>query len=268
MRTTIRGELTQFSFPAQEFLRLSLRGGLLTTFAANERHQEKGIMLFEVGKVYLPREGELPNEREILAGIMGGARSEKSWSADKGSFDFFHAKGILETMFHRLGIKVGFEATDDALMLPGRTAGLQLEGTVVGVIGELHPDVATDFDISSEPVCLFEIEVEKLLPFAERPRTFRSIPRYPSTDRDIALIVDVGLPAQRIQDIIRGYPQVSAVTVFDVYQGEQVPQGKKSLAFALRYQSLERTLTDEEVDKLQEKMLARLQKELGAVLRR
>jgi phenylalanyl-tRNA synthetase beta chain len=251
----------------QEFLRLSLRGGLLTTFAANERHQEKGIMLFEVGKVYLPREGELPEEREMLVGIMGGPRSGKSWSADKGSSDFFYAKGVLETMFDHLGIEASFEAAEDALLLPGRTAGMLIDGKEIGIIGELHPEVAADFDISSEPVCLFEIEVEKLLPFVEQPRTFRSIPRFPSTDRDLALIVDADLPAKRIQGIIQRLPQVSQVTIFDVYQGEQVPQGKKSLAFSVRYQSMERTLTDEEVDKIQQDILARLQKELGVVLR-
>ena len=157
--------------------------------------------------------------------------------------------------------------TEDVLLLPGRTAGVLIDGQTVGVIGELHPDIAAEFDISSEPVCLFEIEVDKLLPAVERLRTFQSIPRYPSTDRDIALIVDADLPAQKLQDIIHSFPQVIESTIFDVYQGKQVPEGKKSLAFALRYQSMERTLTDEEVDKIQGKMLARLQKESGAVLR-
>ncbi len=251
----------------QEFLRLSLRGGLLTALAANERHQSKGIMLFEMGKVYLPREGDLPEEREMLAGIMGGPRYERSWLADEGSLDFYYAKGILETMFHHLGIEAAFEAADDTLLFPGRTANILIEGNAIGIIGELHPDVAADFDISLSPLCLFEIEVEKLLPFVERVQIFSPIPRFPSTDRDIALLVDANLPAKRIEDIIRGFPQVSHVSVFDLYQGEQVPDGKKSLAFSLRYQSLERTLTDEEVDEIQQDILTMLQKELGVVLR-
>ena len=109
--------------------------------------------------------------------------------------------------------------------------------------------------------------LEKLVPFLEKPRTFQSISRYPTNDRDIALIVDADLPAQKIRDIIQSYPQVCEVTLFDVYQGEQVPPGKKSLAFALCYQSMDKTLTDEEVDKLQQKILDRLQQEVGAVLR-
>ncbi|MDY6912698.1 MAG: phenylalanine--tRNA ligase subunit beta, partial [Chloroflexota bacterium] len=251
----------------QEFLRISLRGGLLTTFAANERHRDEGVMLFEIGKVYHPRGGDLPKEKEYLGGIIGGPLFGQSWLAEKGSLDFFYARGILQTLFHHLGIDDSYEVAEDVLLLPGRTAGVLIEGQSVGVIGELHPDVAADFDISSEPVCLFEIEVDKLLAAVERLRTFQAIPRYPSTDRDIALIVDADLPAQKLQNIIRSFPQVIESTIFDVYQGKQVPEGKKSLAFALRYQSMDRTLTDEEVDKIQWKMLTRLQKEAGAVLR-
>ena len=251
----------------QEFLRTSLRGGLLATFAANERHHDKGIMLFEIGKVYLPQEGQLPDEPTMLCGIIGGPHFGQSWFNDKGWLDFFHAKGILETLFSHLGIKVTFEAAEDNLMLRGKTAGILIEGKPVGIVGEIHPDIAAKFDISSEPICLFEIEIEKLVSFADRLQTFQSIPRYPSTDRDLALVVDAGLTAQKIQDIIRSFSQVSDATLFDVYQGKQVPEGKKSLAFALRYQSLERTLTDEEVDKVQQKMLKKLERETGAVLR-
>ncbi len=251
----------------QEFLRTNLRGGLLATFAANERHYDKGIMLFEIGKIYLPREGQLPDEPTMLCGVIGGPQFGKSWLNDNSSLDFSHAKGILETLFAHLEIKATFEAAEDKLMLRGRTASILIEGKPAGIVGEIHPDVVARFDISSEPVCLFEIEIEKLAPLAERLQPFKSIPRYPSTDRDMALIVDAGLTAQKIQDIIRSFPQVSDATLFDVYQGKQIPEGKKSLAFALRYQSLERTLTDEEVDKVQQKILTRLEREVGAVLR-
>ncbi|MCL0065979.1 phenylalanine--tRNA ligase subunit beta [Dehalococcoidia bacterium] len=251
----------------QEFLRPTLRGGLLRALAANARHQEKGIMLFEIGKIYLPREGDLPEEREMLAGVIGGARYGRSWLADEGSFDFYYAKGVLETLFHHLGIEASFEAAEDELLFPGRIASILLNRSVIGIIGELHPDVAVGFDISLSPVCLFEIEVEKVLPLAQQSHVFRPIPRFPTTDRDVALLVEANLPARRIEDIIRGFPQVSQVSVFDLYQGEQVPDGKKSLAFSLRYQALDRTLTDEEVDKIQQKILTKLQKELGVVRR-
>jgi phenylalanyl-tRNA synthetase beta chain len=251
----------------QEFLRISLRGGLLTMFAANERHQNSGIMLFEMGKVYFPREGELPDEKNILGAVIGGSRFGQSWFDDTGTIDFFSAKGILETMCNHLGIEARFEPAEDDLLIPGRSASIVIEGTAVGVIGDLHPDVAANFDISSDPVCLFEIDIAKLVPFADRLRPFRSIPRFPSTDRDLALVVDADSSAQKAHDIICSFSQVSEAMLFDVYQGKQVPEGKKSLAFALRYQSLERTLTDEEVDNIQRKMLKKLEKETGAVLR-
>ncbi|MFA4836727.1 MAG: phenylalanine--tRNA ligase subunit beta [Dehalococcoidia bacterium] len=250
-----------------EFLRLSLRGGLLTNFAANARREDKGIMLFETGKIYLPRDGQLPDEKTVLAGIVGGARTERSWLADKGALGFSYAKGILQTMFGRLGVEVSFEAVQNILLLPGKTAAIQASGENIGIIGEIHPDVLAAFDISTESVCLFEIELEKLLPSLEKTRVFQSIPRYPSNDRDLALIVDDGLPAQKIEDIIRCFPQVNEIKLFDVFQGGKVPQGKKSLAFALRYQSMDKTLPDEEVDKIQQKILAKLQREVGAVLR-
>jgi phenylalanyl-tRNA synthetase beta chain len=116
-------------------------------------------------------------------------------------------------------------------------------------------------------VCLFEIDIEKLVPLMDDLRAFRSIARFPSTDRDLALLVDTGVPAQKVHEIVCSFPQVRDATLFDVYQGKQVPAGKKSLAFALRYQSMDRTLTDEEVDRVQRKILARLEKEVGAVLR-
>ena len=251
----------------QEFLRLSLRGGLLTTFAVNERRRSNGLALFEIGKVYIPRGSELPDEKELLAGVLGGAKDGSSWSMNKGHFDFFDAKGILETMFVHLGMTAGFAVTEDPLLIPGKAASVLVDGSAIGTVGELHPDIAASFDIACERVCLFELEVEKLLPAIEQSRAFKSIPRFPSIDRDVALLVDLSVSAQSIEDIIRSFPQVSDATVFDVYQGKQVPQGKKSLAFSLHYQSMERTLTDREVDRIQEDILLKLEREVGAVLR-
>lgn len=251
----------------QEYLRVSLRGGLFTSFGANERFQDKGIMLFEVGKVYIPQRGELPDEREMLCGVIGGPQVGQSWFDEKGSFDFFYAKGILQMMLNRLGVEVGFELGSDELLLPGKTATIIVDGKTVGVVGEVHPDIAASFDISSDSVCMFEIEIHKIIDSTERMSPFEPIPRFPSTDRDLALVVDTILPARKIQDIILGFQQVREATVFDVYQGKQVPEGKKSLAFALRYQSMERTLTDEEVDKIEKKILEKLENEVGAVLR-
>ncbi len=251
----------------QEFLRTSLRGGMLNMFAANERRQEKGLMLFEIGKVYLPWQNDLPNEPTMLCGICGGPRFEPSWLSDQGQMDFFDAKGILDALFTHLRLEAGYDTVIDDLMIPGKTAEISIEGKPAGLIGELHPKVASRFDIGCESVLLFEIEIETLALLTQATGAFSPIPRFPSTDRDLALVVDAHLPVKQIVDIITRFPQVSDMILFDVYQGKQVPQGKKSLAFALKYQSPERTLTDQEVDKIQQKILSKLEKEVGATLR-
>jgi len=250
----------------QEYLRTTLRPGLLKILAANEKHEEGSIRLFEIGKIYLPREGDLPQERNMLAGVLSGPRLDRSWHGESGAVDFFDAKGVLETLLARLGAAASFEPTEDQIFSPGRAARVVLGGEDAGVVGELHPRIAEGFDIS-RPVYLFELDLERLLPVALKLRRYQPIPRFPATLRDIALVVERALPSKRVQDIIESSPLVAKVTLFDVYTGPQVPPGKKSLAYRILYQSPSRTLTDEEVNEEQERILERLGRELGATLR-
>jgi phenylalanyl-tRNA synthetase beta chain len=251
----------------QEYLRTSLRPWLLTAFASNEKHEKDGIKLFEVGRVYLPRANDLPEEREMLAGILGGPRLERSWLSGEDTLDFYDAKGILETVFNRLKVKAGFNPAEDQALLAGKTAEVIVGGERAGVVGEIHPKITALFDISTQPIILFEIELAKLLPFAGAVYRYRPIPRFPGNSRDIALILDAGIAASSVQEVIESFPLVEQVTLFDVYSGEQVPPGKKSLALSVRFQSAERTLTDEEVNKAQQQIVDRLQHEFGANLR-
>ncbi len=251
----------------QEYLRTTLRPGLLSALAANEKHEEGGIRLFEIGAVYLPREGELPEEQPMLAGALSGPRLDQSWHGLGEGLDFFDAKGVVEALFDRLGVTASFEPAEDRALSPGRRAKIAVGGEEVGVIGELHPKVAGDLDIS-RPVYLFDIDMGRLLPATLGPHRYQSIPRFQATLRDIALVLDEAIPAERVNDIIQGFPLVSRVSLFDVYFGEQVPAGKKSMAFRIVYQSPARTLTDEEVNRMQAEMLDRLHRELGAALRK
>ncbi len=254
----------------QEYLRPNLRVNLLAALAANRRHEEEGIRLFELGKVYLPRENDLPAEPEALCGIMSGTRVEKSWLGGNGLFDFYDARGIVEGLLQHLGVTANLEKSSDEGLHPTKQAAIVAEDNglkvKLGVIGELHPKVADAFEIA-EPVCLFEISVPALLPFATGHRMFLSIPRFPSTIRDLALVIDADISHRRVLDIIQSFPLVSEVLLFDVYSGKQVAAGKKSLAYRLVYQSPTRTLTDEEVNRVQEQILKRLTGELGATLR-
>ncbi len=250
----------------QEYLRPNLRANLLATLASNRKHEDGGIRIFELGKVYLSRQQDLPDEPEILCGLLSGSRLERSWHGGDGSFDFYDAKGVVEGLLGHLGVEVDFEDCGDAGLKPNKQAAIAVAGNRLGVIGELHPKVLEVFEISGA-VSLFEINLTQLLPFTVDHRVFQPIPRFPSVERDIALVVDDTVTHYRIQNIIKGFPLVAGVSLFDVYSGKQVPAAKKSLAYRITFQSPAHTLTDEEVDEVQQRILDRLSTELGASLR-
>ena len=250
----------------QEYLRTTLRANLLAVLTSNRRHEEGGIRLFELGKIYLPQSKDLPDEPEVLCGLLSGARLEKSWQGDSGSLDFFDAKGVVEGLLQQLDVAASFKPSDDESFHPVKQAAIVVNNNRLGVIGELHPKVAEAFDIA-EAVYLFEINVTELLPFTIDHKMFQPIPRFPATVRDIALIVDTSISHQQVMDIIKSFPLVNQVAIFDVYSGAQVPPGKKSLAYRISYQSPTHTLTDEEVNKVQQQILNKLSQQLGATLR-
>jgi phenylalanyl-tRNA synthetase beta chain len=251
----------------QEYLRTSLQPGLLAHLAANQKYEDAGIRFFEIGKVFLARGDDLPDEREILAGIMSGSRVAQSWFGETSLLEFFDAKGVVETVLARLGIEATFEPVTEQSLHPGRAARVMVGQTAVGVIGEVHPSVAESFDLLPQPVAIFELELEKLLECAKFRGRFRPISRFPRSLRDIAVVVDTKVPAKRITEIIYGLPLVNQVNLFDLYMGELVPPGKKSLAFRISYQSADHTLTDEELETVEQKILFQLSEQLGATLR-
>ena len=251
----------------QEYLRPSLRASLLGALSGNRGHIDGGIRLFEQGRVYLPRLNDLPDEPEVLCAVLSGPRYEKSWqSGGDEILDFFDAKGVMESLLGQLDVVTSLEKSEDGSLLLAKQAAIVVDGNKLGVVGELHPRVLESFEIS-EPVCLFEISLAALLPFTIGHKMFQSIPRFPAVVRDMALVVDAELAHQKAVDIIKGFPLVEQVAIFDVYSGDQVPAGKKSLAYRITFQSPTHTLTDEEVDRVQKKILNRLSGELGASLR-
>ena len=257
----------------QEYLRTSLRGSVLSTLASNRKTiGTGGIRIFEVGRVFLPRdkakERHLPEEKEMLAGALSGPRFLPSWRVPSGEMDFFDAKGVLESVFSALGLRVEYERADDAILHPGKTARLSCGGTAIGVVGEVHPTVRARFDLGESPVALFEIDIESLTnAMSEAGRPYKSTSRFPQSHRDLALIVDQDVPSARVQAIIEAQGLVVGSAPFDVYSGEGVPEGKKSVAYAVTFQSTEGTLTSEQVDQAQDSILRRLEREVGATLR-
>ena len=250
----------------QEYLRTSLRIGLLTTLAYNQKFEQAGIRLFEIGKIFLPLGRELPQEKEMLCIVLSGPKSELSWHSKQGVLDFFDAKGVAVALLDQLGMRASFEISKDKGLSLGRGADIIVDSHKVGSVGELHPKIARAFELSGT-VCIIEMDVTELSNESIGSKRYQPIPRFPGVIRDIAVMLDECASYRQVEDIIRSYPLVKEVTLFDLYTGKQIPEGKKSFAIRMIYQSPSRTLTDEEVNQMQQQILERLSQELDASLR-
>jgi phenylalanyl-tRNA synthetase beta chain len=252
-----------------EWLRPTLRASLLRTLAANQHHREGPLALYEVARVYLSRGQDLPHEPEHAAGVVGGRRLDRWGHVTEDRLGFFDAKGYLEHLFARLGMRPAFEEGEEFALVPGRTARIRLGGRTVGVLGQVDPRVAAGFDIE-EDVFLFELvldEVLAALSSEQAPRRYEPLPRFPPVVQDLAVVVDEAVPAAQVQSLIEAAALVRRAQLFDVYTGEPVPPGKKSLAFSVTYQSPDHTLTDEEVARAHRGIVERLKRQLEATLR-
>lgn len=251
------------------YLRTTLRASVLDTYAANRRHAETGLRLFEIGFEYLPTEADLPHERPVLCAILGGPRETRWGRPDPERLDFFDAKGAVEAIFDHLGIRVTFAPRVEFGLLEGHTAEIRAGREALGLVSQVHPETAAAFDID-EPVFLVELWLEDMarhLP--ERPEYFPPS-KFPEVRQDLALVLDGALPAGRVLEIVRSHRSSGVrirADVFDEYRGPGVPEGKKSLALRLRFQAEDRTLTDSDVAKIQQGLVVRLGKEIGAVVR-
>lgn len=256
----------------REFLRQSLLPSMLETLRTNSRYRQR-MMLFEIGKVYLPQPGEeLPREPRRLAIGLTGAIQPPSWydAEDPPQLGFAHLKGIVDTLLQRLHIPgVRFVPATHHALHPTRTATLQLAGQVLGVMGEVHPQVREQFALPEQPVVLLELELDTLLEHCQT-RRYQPLPRFPAVLEDMALVVDADLPAQMVEDAIRqaGGDLLRQVALFDLYQGEQIPSDKKSLAYALTFQATDRNLTEDEVRIVYQHIQQHTAATLGAQSRR
>ena len=252
----------------QEYLRPTLRASLLATLEANQGHSEGPFRLFEVGHTFHSRPEELPHEQQMLALLVSGRRWESSWLEDDSPVDFFDAKGLVETVLDRLGVTAAFEPAQDSFFQNGRCAGIKVGNISLGIIGEVHPTVRDRFDLNPRPVALVELDLEALNEVAQwKQRRFKTLSRYPAATRDLALLLPDGVPEDRVQDIIARHRMVERVELFDIYSGENIPAGTRSLAFHVYFQSHERTLTTEEVNRSLQGLLRTLEREVGASMR-
>ncbi|MCB9102518.1 MAG: phenylalanine--tRNA ligase subunit beta, partial [Anaerolineales bacterium] len=267
------------STPERSVMRHSVLNSVLEIVAENSKRHAR-VELFEVGHVYLPNPngvGEaaiLPDEKRRLVIAMTGPRSELSWlPTDAELMDFFDLKGVVESLLDGLHLdQVAFKPAQHHAFYPGRVANLEINGQSVGLLGQLHPYVVEAYDIQIEedqPVLAADFDLDVLLVQTPDLYAVRSVPRFPPVQQDIALVVDDIVPADQVYHLIMqtGRPLLTEASLFDVFRGEQIGAGKKSLAFSLTFQSEETTLTDKVVAKQQQKIVKRLEHEIGAQLR-
>ena len=252
----------------QEYLRPTLRASLLATLAANQGHSEGPFQLFEVGHTFHSRPEELPHERQMVVLLVSGRRYEPSWLDYDSLVDFFDAKGLVDTLLDRLGVAASFEPAEDYFFQSGRCAEIKAGSISLGVIGEVHPTIRDRFDLNPYPVALVELDLEALNEAARSTqRRFKTLSRYPAATRDVALLTPSGVPEGRVRDIIARHRLVERVELFDIYSGENIPTGTRSLAFHVYFQSHDRTLTTEEVNRSLQGLLRTLEREVGATMR-
>ncbi|MCC5889467.1 MAG: phenylalanine--tRNA ligase subunit beta [Alkalibacterium sp.] len=231
-------------------LRQNLISGLLDNVQYNVARQSKSVALFELGRIFTRQEEKLPKETMHVAGIMTGSVMENSWQEAEVQVDYFTVKGILEEWFAGLGQEqsISFIPCKDLKeMHPGRTAKVMLNGEEIGFIGQLHPTISGERDLNETYV--FEVNLEPFLTDSNETAVFKAIPKYPGTSRDIAFVVDETVLHEEIVDVIKANSGkwLQSIRLFDLYQGENIEEGKKSLAYSLSYVNPEATLKEEDV---------------------
>ncbi|MFO0965247.1 MAG: phenylalanine--tRNA ligase subunit beta [Gemmataceae bacterium] len=253
-------------------MRRELLPGVLDVAAANLRNVAD-VRLFELGFVYRPVAGQpLPAEPRRLALVLSGNRGEEFWKESgvkPGSLDFFDLKGIVESLFAELHIEVKYETASVPYLHPGKAAQVVADGKTLGVFGELHPRVAPAYGLGERSVLVADFDLEAVQQAAPPRYAYTPVPRFPAALRDIAVVVAEDMPAERVaaEILAAGGSLLRGARLFDVYRGESIPAGAKSLAYALSYQAEDRTLTDKEIDTAHKKIENRLKHILKAQIR-
>ena len=256
--------------PERSVLRRSLAASVLDAIEHNIRLTES-LAFFEIGPIFEPVKNDLPNEPRKLAVAMTGLREATAWDVkDSTAFDFYDMKGRIELLLSGLRYtNISYSSIDSVKFLhPGKSAEIKINDQTVGAFGELHPLVKEKYELGDSPVLVAEFYLETLR--ALNPTYgIAPVPEFPPVLEDIAVIVDESVAASRLETLIRqtGGKSVTNVRLFDVYRGDQIGSGKKSLAYSLTYQAMDKTMTDAEAAAIRNKIVKRLEQEVGAKLR-
>ena len=246
-------------------MRTTLWPGLVQALSYNLNRQQDRIRLFEIGRVFNGKKPVIEQELR-LGGLIYGDLKAEQWASKSRKVDFYDAKADVEALLSMAGGDVEFVADQHPALHPGQTARILKKGQSIGWLGALHPKLNKPLDINGK-VFLFELQLSAVL--ATQVPEFSGVSRFPAIRRDFALVVEQTVTAGQIQHCLKSIDSdiLKAFQLFDVYTGDGVEHGKKSLAIAFRIQHDERTLTDDEVDALMTKIRHNLQSALGAVIR-
>ncbi len=257
--------------PERAVMRKSLMASVLEVVEQNSRVRER-IAVFEIGPIFLTsEESPLPDELPRLVIAMTGPRQLRAWQGGESSpVDFYDVKGVLESLWDGLHLESIHYQPHQHPVFHGGTCARVLSGErQIGVFGELHPSVHAQYDLPATPLIAAAIDMAVLIELAPDRHEIRPVPAFPPLLEDLAVVVDESVPAEQVANLIAqtGGKTVTEVRLFDLFRGEQIGKGKKSLAYSLTYQAEDRTLTDDEVAKIRQKIVKRLESELGAQLR-
>lgn len=258
----------------QTEMRRSLLPGLLQSVAYNNAHGTANVHLYEMGMLFCGRENaSLPKERRSLAGVLSGAWGDVTWNQKFAPLRFFDGKGVVEELLAQLRVeKVRFRPAEGdgyAFLQPGRGAEVLAGGTVLGWVGEIHPEVRDAYGIDL-PVVAFELNLDALITCSRDQQAYRDFSSYPAVEMDLAIVVDEGVTCEDLERRLQsaGGKLLRGVRLFDVYRDDKrVGEGKKSMAFALTYRAEDHTLTSEEVEKVHQKLVTKVCKATGGEVR-
>jgi len=262
----IRNPLTE----EQSVMRTTMSYGLLETLKKNINNASFNLKIFEMGRIFLKRTGEnLPEETNILAGLLSGKISEDHWGS-KTNVDFYDLKGCLENIFYDLKLEQCRYRADQSepFLHPGQSCSLYLNENVLGYLGQVHPDVMQKLDIKSSAY-LFEINIDMLNDHLSRQISYVEISRFPAVTRDVAFVIPVSLEAEKMLEIVLSQREdlLENVVVFDIYAGKGLEEGTKSLGLRFSYRALDRTLTDAEINSIHDQIVHNTVRLTGAKIR-
>ncbi len=249
----------------RKIMRKSLIPSLLHVYEYNIARNRKDISIFETGSIYY-KEKETYKEDFTLSGLMSGVYEENTWQGNKMNVDFYLVKGIIENLLGFLGLTNRYQFDTENLVKelhPGMSARILIDREVVGFIGRVHPSVC------KQEVYVFELNLQKVLDLKVKPIKFKEIPKFPSVKKDVAFIVKKEITSKEIEEVIKkaGSRILTNIDVFDVYEGENVKEDEKSIAYALTFSDPNKTLNDEEVTVIFEKIIDEVTSKLPAELR-